>query len=500
LDLRAMAMLPAFLAAVFSPVHGAADETPQTAFHLTARPWTPLRVPPADYLAAIEGVCRCAAKWQDSQGAIIDPDLRRELQYATPYYAFAVGTLIHAGHAPDLLESGARAMDHATACFAQGIRVIPDAHGEFFDMSLSGALELYAGHVPAGRLQTWRERMHGPRENFLSKLTNNWRTYAMLGEWQRAQQGLIKRASAQAFIDDSWLHATQRDRMNDDAWNLYQDRGTDPDSHAVEAVGRTNLLALVNAGYDGSAAAEIKRLVARGTAVTLFLQDPSGQCPPDGRADDHVWNDVLYQLAFEMMAEQAAEQGDSWHAGQFRHAAMLSFESIARWKRHDGLWAGSYFVTKNHFDLSERVGYQAASHTSNYNGAVMLHLAEAWLARKTEIAEQPAPVEIGGYAFATDPKFSSVVANAGGMQLFAALRGDTAKVYDHYWTSLGVNRFRADLEGERPLGANGRLAGPLPWPVLRAVHASAFGPLRDRLHAASCRRWSLVSTGIRPDA
>src|SRR5438874_9304399 len=71
----------------------------------------------------------------------------------------------------------------------------------------------------------------------------------------------------------------------------------------------------------------------------------------------------------------------------------------------------------------------------------MIHLAEAYLARKSEIPEQPAPVEIGGYAFATDPKFASAVANAGGMQIFAALRGDTKLVYGHYWTSLGVNRF-----------------------------------------------------------
>jgi hypothetical protein len=71
----------------------------------------------------------------------------------------------------------------------------------------------------------------------------------------------------------------------------------------------------------------------------------------------------------------------------------------------------------------------------------MLHLAEAYLARTIEIPEQPSPSEIGGYGFATDEKFASTVADAGGMQMFAALRGDTKLVYDHYWTSLGVNRF-----------------------------------------------------------
>ena len=83
--------------------------------------------------------------------------------------------------------------------------------------------------------------------------------------------------------------------------------------------------------------------------MTLLPQDPSGQCPPGGRTDDHVFNDVLCQLGFDVMAERASRGGDPVLAGQYRHAAMLSFQSIARWRRNDGPWAGSYFVTKNHF-------------------------------------------------------------------------------------------------------------------------------------------------------
>ena len=186
----------------------------------------------------------------------------------------------------------------------------------------------------------------------------------------------------------------------------------------------------------------MRRFVERGTAASLLLQDPSGQCPPDGRTCDHVFNDVLYQLCFDVMAERAARGGDMRLAGQYRHAAMLGFKSIQRWQRNDGTtWAGSYFITKNRFDPAERVGYQPASNCANYNAAVMLHLAEAYLARTTEIAEQPAPAEIGGYAFVTDPKFASAVADAGGMQLFAALRGDRHKTFgDRYWTTLGVVR------------------------------------------------------------
>jgi len=420
---------------------GPPDTGPEVRFHLTARPWKPLALSRDKYLDAIEGICRFTVLNQDARGAVIDPFLHREHQYSTPYFAFAVGALVHAGRAADLLANGIRAMDHATECFAGGDPAIPDAHGEFFLASLPGALELYAPHVPAEKLALWRERMRTPREQLVRGGKNNWRAYAMKGEWLRSKLGLADRAQTLAFIEDSWLRAEQRARIVNDQWNFYQDHGTDPESHAVEGVGRGNLLALIDAGYDGPSNEEMRRCVERGSAVTLLLQDPSGQCPPNGRTDDHVWNDVLFQLCFEVMAETVRQSGNAWLAGQYRHAAMLSFSSIARWGRSDGPWAGSYFVTKNHFDPAKRVGYQTASNYGNYNGAVMIHLAEAFLARKSEIAEQPAPVEIGGYAFATDAKFASAVANAGGMQLFAALRGDTNKVFGRYWSALGVERF-----------------------------------------------------------
>ena len=439
-----MRMIAVLLIVVAGVVRTLAQDLPESLprqpFHLTARPWKPLDVSREAYLDAIEGVCRFTIKHQDANGAVIDAFLHKEHQYATPYFATAVGVLIHAGRAPDLLDNGVRAMDRATSCFAKGAPGIPDQHGEFFIPALTGALELYKDHVPAEKMAAWRQRMSTPLEQIVRGGNNNWRTYAMRGQWMRSKVGLADHDKAVSFVDDAWLNATQRQRLAPDKWNLYQDHQTDPESHAVEAVGRGNLLGLIAQGYDGKSAQEMQKFVERGTAVSLLLQDPSGQCPPNGRTDDHVFNDVLYQLCFDVMAERAKQSGDARLAGQYRHAAMLSFKSIERWRRSDGPWAGSYFVTKNRFDPAERVGYQTASNYGNYNGAVMLHLAEAYLARVTDIPEQPAPVEIGGYAFATDPKFASAVADAGGMQLFAALRGDTQKVYDHYWTALGVER------------------------------------------------------------
>ncbi len=412
----------------------------RTGYHLTARPWKPLAVPRDRYLDVIEGVCRFSIRHQDAAGAVIDPFLKREHQYATPYFAHSVGALVSAGRARDLLPNGIRAMEHATANFGAGRDAIPDHHGEFFIAALTEALDLYARHVPAAQLEQWRLRMRRPRADVLGGGLNNWQTYAMKGDWLRVLSGLAGRPDVTAFIEQAWT-TNQRARFAADPWLLYHDRSSTPDTLNVEAVGRGNLLALVHAGYDGPSAAEMRRLVEAGTRTALYLHDPSGQAPTNGRTDDHVWVDVGYGLAFEVMADRAHRAGDPWLAGQYRRAATLAFESIQRWRRTDGDWAGSFYVTKNHFDPALRIGYQDASQYSNYNGSLMFHLAESYFARRREIAERPTPSEIGGYAIATDPQFASAFANAGGMMVQANLRGQAAKSSGNWWTPLGIVRF-----------------------------------------------------------
>jgi hypothetical protein len=150
----------------------------RTGYHLTARPWKPLAIPKEQYLDVIEGVCRFSIRHQNAEGAIIDPFLRREHQYATPYFAHAAGALIHAGRAGDLLPYGVKAMDHATRCFAGGNQAIPDGHGNFFIAALTGALDLYRGHVPEATLATWRSRLGKPRSEVVrADAVNNWETY-----------------------------------------------------------------------------------------------------------------------------------------------------------------------------------------------------------------------------------------------------------------------------------------------------------------------------------
>src|SRR5689334_17913380 len=179
---------------IFCPVLGAraAQEIPSLQFHLPARPWTPMNTPRDAYLDSVEGICRFTAKHLGPDGQVIDPLLKREHQYSTPYFAFAVGTLAQAGRANDLLPAGVAAMDHATACFAKGSEGIPDNHGEFFIPALAGALDRYDGLVPPETMQRWRERLRVPIDKLIRRdQTNNWRAYAMRGQWLRFKAGLV---------------------------------------------------------------------------------------------------------------------------------------------------------------------------------------------------------------------------------------------------------------------------------------------------------------------
>lgn len=397
------------------------------------------------YLNDAEGVCRFLLRHQAPEeapnaGAVLDPFLGREHQYTTPYIAFAVGVLLQAGRAPDLLPVGVAAMAWATRCVAEDR--VPEAHDEFYLAPLAEALDRYEGFGPREKLDLWRGRLQAPVEEIIEGLrakTNNWRSYAMKGEWAWYRVGLIDRASAVAFIEDAWLHRTQRERIVLETPHLYQDWSSDPQSMAVEAVGRGNLLALAAAGYDGPSGAEIRTAAVSGTRSTLLFQDPTGQCPPNGRTDNHVFNDVLYLLGFEALACMK-QQEEPLFAAQCRRAAALAYQSIQRWKRTETGWEGSYYVTKNRTDPAERVGYQPASQYSNYNAAIAFHLAEAGEIACDAVTPTSAPCEIGGFVAQAGPAFGCFAANAGGLQVFGNLRGDTVPKYGLFWTPLGVVR------------------------------------------------------------
>ncbi len=425
-------------AAAPGPVRqAAADPQGPTAlpWHLTARPWQPAGVDVEGFLDVGESIARAHARRQGLDGAILDLLSGRDQQYTTPYFAASVAILVSNGRARDLLPRGIAAMERATAVFARGRVRIPDDHGEFFVAALATALPLYEPLVPAVRHALWRQRLGTPLSDVMRGPTHNWRSYAMKGEWLRARAGWIDRDDAVAWIEQSWKQ-TQRDRLIA-PWGQYRDGTSDPDTHVYDVAARSNLFAMVLAGYDGPSRAEMIRLLQPGGLTSLLMQEPSGQNPAGGRSGDHVWNDVYSGEMFAQLAE-FHRTTDERLAGQYRHAALLNLAGIDRWRREDG----TYSVTKNHFDPAERVGYAEYSWFQNYNGNVMFHALETHELSGGAITEQPVPAEIGGYAFATDPDvFASAFANAGGMHMQASMAGSTEVAYGQYWTVLGVSRF-----------------------------------------------------------
>ena len=431
----------AAVAASLAVAHAAprTEPAPATRFHLAPRV---AKVPPisnAAMLSRLDALCRVAVQWQDKDGAIIDPFLHREFQYATPYFAFAVGTLAEAGRSPDLLPHGVAAMERATQQLAGGRPTVPDQHGEFFLASLTEALPVYRRLVPREQWMRWHDRLQVPIDEVIGEHnSNNWRTYAMKGEWRRATLGLVPHAEAVAFVESYWK-SEQRDRFASPPAPLYHDRSSDPDTLSVALVGEGNLLSLVVDGYDGPSAAEIRQKVLDALRATLFMVDPTGQVPANGRTDDHVWTEVGLQLAFSAAAPMLRADGDARTADAMERAAQLSFQGMQRWRMQDR----GYFITKNHFDPKLRVGYQNASQCSNYTGALMFHLAEMYRLRsRAHAPASPAPTvgEIGGYAFELDQQFATAFANAGGLQMQFNLRGETKETNDNWWTPLGVVR------------------------------------------------------------
>ncbi len=409
---------------------------PDIRYHLTSRPWEPLNTSKTKYLDKVEEIVRQIVRYQNASGAIIDPYSKAEIQYSTPYFANAVGTLISSGRALDLLPNGIIAMNSATQDIAYGSDSIPDNHGEFFLAPLASAIPLYTLHVTADLINLWQKRLEKPVEDIIRNRDHNWRTYAMKGEWLRAKNGYVDKTNAISWIEDSWK-TSQKPRFQNNTLNFYHDETSDPDTWPYESAARGNLLAMLAEGYSGSSAFEMSGILQQASKNSLLLQDPTGQGIAGGRTGNHTWNDIVLANSYETMAEIMNGKGDTRLAGQFRRAAALGFKSALRFQRDDG----TFSVTKNHFDPKLEVRYAGYSHFTNYNGYMMFHLSESFLRHTSSIAEQPAPNEIGGYTIVSDRTMATAGANAGGMALQATLRGSSELAYDLYWSTLGVIRF-----------------------------------------------------------
>jgi hypothetical protein len=419
-------------------------------FHLTARPWAPLNLPRDQYLRNAEGVARAMVMYEDASGAIIDPVRMREFQYATPFFIYAGAALVDTGRAPDLLAATVRAMDHSSAQIAAAATmdsgtVIPDNHGAFFTAPLADAYILLRSKVPAATADRWRTNLATPIERVGILYDNNWRTYSMKGQWLRGVAGIIPVADAVSWIDFNWTGmgpgrtaiTPQLSHIGPPDLQFYHDIEVEPETYAYESVSRMNIEAILESGYAGANQATMTTFTVKGGENAVKALDPTGQGAAAGRSSDHSWNDVVPGNVYERLANRWKAAGDGERAGRYRRAAMQALQGSDRWLRSDG----SYSVTKNQFDFTLQVHYADYSSRTQYNGSMMYHQAESYYEHQDGIDEWPTWNEIGGYALQTDGKFEGVFANAGGMHVQVALRGQVGLNHALYWTALGVIRF-----------------------------------------------------------
>jgi hypothetical protein len=428
--------------------------------------WRPPAFGPSGYVTLIDGIVRNFAGFQDARGAIIDPIERAERQYSTPAFALAAAVALRAGHGyPAMLRAAVRAMRAACADLADGRAA--DGHADFYTVLLMHADRELAGWSDPSDSAAWRrdlarvvpEKIY--RRQPSDKTTNNWNLVAAAGEWMRTKAGL----------GDSrrWIEASL-DRQAElfTPWGMYRDPN---DPMAYDHFARLWAIDLIDEGYDGRHAAVLDALVRRGAWMSLLMQSPWGELPCGGRSAHHQWNEAQQAVTFESMAGRYLQGGDFSTAGAFKRAAHQSARSIGRWV----LGSGELWIVKNRMEPGLRHGYESYSFHSQYNllAAAMLAIAQR-RSQRAGMSAQPSAADVGGFAFALQPAFHKVFANAGGLHVEI----DTAA--DLHYNPTGILRIHHPAVPPETL-SDGVIAAPSYQLPAKPARSLALGPeWRDR--------------------
>lgn len=376
----------------------------------------PTGITARDYLRIISGQVRAFRKWQDKNGAIIDPVQKIEWQYSTPCYALSVAFLCAEGYVQDadLLESGIRAMDRSVEEMFQ--YQTAHNHGEFFIQPVMLALELFNGLVPKQKVEEWERKISSldPYRLYPDNLRRKQNCYnhnvvALAGEFLRAKRGLN---ADREFFDKHLEHHMQ----------YFTELGMykDPNVPMVyDEFARQFLATILAEGYSGPLVEFYRERLWRGAWTSLFMQSPFGECPTGGRSAQHIWNEAQTAVTYEIYASQYARQGKMAEAGAFKRAAHLAVKCIQRWLRPDG----TGYVVKNRYPPEARHGYEFYSAQSQYNLLTCWLLAVAYLYADESIEERPCPADVGGFVVVVDD-FHKIFANASGTYVEYETRGD----------------------------------------------------------------------------
>jgi hypothetical protein len=374
----------------------------------------------ADYLKTSEGIVVYFQHFQTPDGRIIDPFLRREVQYSTPCYAWAAAAVICGGRQTNLLDSAARALDVALEELSTGHAA--DNHSDFFTFPCMLAYETLRDRVSSERRARWERDLRAiVPERVYQDLPSrhephNWAVVALAGEFLRQQDGF----SDLSFVDKALALQMKHFTAN----GQYMD----PDvPMAYDQFPRCFLATMIERGYSGEYSGALSNLMDRAAWASLLIQSPRGEWPTGGRSAQHQWNEAMQCMTYEIWARRKQREGDAAGAQMFKRAAHLALESVRTWVRPSGeLW-----IVKNRFDPAARHGFQTYSTHSQYNLLAASMMCAAWLFADEDIPEGACPAQAGGFAFEL-PEFHKVFANAGG--LYVEL--DTAAAPEYNSTGL----------------------------------------------------------------
>ncbi|MDP1510782.1 glycosyl hydrolase [Paenibacillus sp. CMAA1739] len=368
-------------------------------------------------LAVLEKLVRAYASYQDDNGAIIDPHSESERYYSTPSYALAAAVLVKKGR-HDLLESAAAALTHSIVCVVE--EKAPDHHPDFFPIMVMGAYRILKNLLPE-QAMAWKQQLSRiqPEQAYIftmNKMKNpnrmiNWNAIMISGEFLRAEEGIA--------ADSEWMETYIRNyhlpRFT--GLGLYQDGPLDrPNSpFAYDIVTRFHLGVMLESGYNGGCASEVRDYLRRGALSSLLTLSPHGEIPPRGRSAQHQWNEAAAAFVFTTHAQQAYTSGEYGLAGAFRRAADLCWQSIDRWQNDDG----KLHIVRNYYSSEARHGFEVYSNHTCYSLWTAAALAYTLLHGK-EIDRIPPtfiPAEIGSRVLATDGWFQTVIAAVDGQQM-----------------------------------------------------------------------------------
>ncbi len=366
------------------------------------------------YLHVISGIVDYFTKFQDDDGAIVDPYRETEFQYSTPCFAFAAAVLVVHDGREDLLDAAAGAIEWSAITLSQ--RRAATSHEDFYPPLIAHALSLLKSRIEPARFAKWTQFIKDFDPYAIYRVTpgeNNWNIVALSGEGLFYLQGLRDKKT---YIEHSL--AAQGQFFNS-PWGLYTEGPM-----AYDLFPRIWVADLLASGFTGYRSDTLERVLNRGAKTSLFMQSPAGELPTGGRSAHHQWNEAEQCVLFEIYAAKAMLQNNRVEAGAYKRAAKLALMSIRRWIRSTGeLW-----IVKNRNDPAECHGYETYSSHSQYNllAAAMLALAFKHAEPTEATAEQYTPAEVGGFVIQLPTPFNKVIANAGGHYLLIDYDADLA--------------------------------------------------------------------------